>query len=245
MLVVCDGEHTWRIDPGAHAAFSSDAAGCRDTADRLSLFADNHVVEMLGTARVAGRDAYMLAVKTRSGQVRKLLWVDSKTHVVLRSEDYGADGKPRSATRLHSITYLADLPDSLFERPSKVQQGRCLEGAGKSMTRDELSRAIGFRVRLPRWVPDGYRLDGFRLYDCPCGCGHRSARVGYTNGLNVISIFETSGDSGCLTEGKCDMHEGECSVCGQTAVVTRKDISFVVLADVKSAELRRMAGSLK
>ena len=238
VVIIDNGKQTWRCDPKLHSAVSMDSNQDR----QMELFLQNHRVERVGGERIAGRSASELLVKSKSGQLKKRLWVDAKTNVILRSEDYDASGKAQSSMRLDSIKY-APVSDSLFARPSNGV--RCLEGPGKAMGREELTKAIGFAVKPPRYIPKGYRLEGYRLYDCPCGCGHKSAYIRYTNGLESISIFETRADSGCLKEGKCGAHVGKRFVCDNLALTSKNGISFVVIADLKSVELRKITDSIK
>ena len=240
VTVIENGKQTWRCDPQFHSAVSMSSG--ESDGSRLGLFLQNHLVERVGSDRIAGRSASVLLVKSKSGQAKKRLWVDTKTNVVLRSEDYDARGSVQSATRLDSISY-APVSDSLFARPSNA--GRCLEGPGKPMSREGLSKAVGFQVKSPGYVPNGYRFDGYRLYQCPCGCGHKSAYIRYTNGLESISVFETKANSGCMKEGKCDAHGGKCLVRDQLALTTKDGVSYVVLGNLKAQDLRRLTDSIR
>ena len=235
VTVMENGEQAWRCDPQCRGVVGMDCSGSR----RLGLFLDNHVVERVGSDKVAGRSASVLLVKSKSGQAKKRLWVDAKTYIILRSEDYDARGKVQSSTRLDSIRYTP-VPDSMFARPSS-----CPAGPGKVMSRAELSKAVGFQVKSPGYVPKGYRIDGYRLYECPCGCGHKSAYVRYTNGLEGISVFETRANSGCMKEGKCDVGMASCPLRDQLAFTSKDGISFVVLGDLKLDELRKITISIK
>lgn len=240
VTVIENGKQSWRCDPQFHSAASMSSG--ESDGSRLGLFLQNHRIERVGSDRIAGRSASVLLVKSKSGQAKKRLWVDAKTYIILRSEDYDARGSVQSATRLDSISY-APVSDSLFARPSNA--GPCLEGPGKPMSREELTKAVGFQVKPPGYVPKGYRLEGYRLYECPCGCGHKSAYIRYTNGLESISVFETRADAHCLKEGKCDAHKGKCLVRDQLALTTKDGVSFVVLGNLKAQDLRRLTDSIR
>lgn len=247
VVVIDDGKQTWRCDPKLHSTVSMESGQGLE----LGLFLKNHRVEQVGSEKIAGRPTSVLLVKTTSGQVKKRLWVDATTSVILRWEDYDARGKVHSSTRFDSIKYtnntssykqLLSSSSSAFARPSGI---RCLEGPGKAMSRQDLSKAVGFAVKTPSYVPKGYRPDGYRLYDCPCGCGHESAYIRYTNGLESISVFETRADSGCMKSGKCDARMGKCLVRNQLALTTKDGVTFVVLGDLKARTLRRVTESIR
>lgn len=235
-----DGKTAWRFDPKLQ---STVAIECMKPADRLGLFLGNHRIERAGSGQVAGKQADILIVKSKSGEIKKRLWVDRDVHIVLQSEDYDASGKLRASTEFDSIRYVNDLPDSLYEQPANAR------GGGKTMSLNELSKAVGFRVKLPGYTPNGYKPDAYRLYECPCGCGHKSAYIRYTNGLNGISVFETSKDSSCMMEGECGSYTGTCIIQdsnqGQTAKASYNGTAFTIIADINPRELKRMIDSLK
>lgn len=249
-----DGECMWRYDPELERlSISSEAPSCLNPTGRLDLLLHNYRIEKVGEEEVAGRRAYSLVVKAKSsGDVKKRLWVDAKTYVVLRREDYDSRGRLQSATRFNTIQYVDDLPDSQFEAPTDKYRVVSRQALGETMSSAELSKALGFAVRTPRYVPAGYKLEGYKLYKCPCECGHESAYTRYVNGLDSISIFESSVQSGCAREGRChppDAHRETCEVRdadhGRLASFDWKGRSFVILADVSSRELREIASSLK
>ncbi len=248
VVVGNNGNQAWRSDPKLRATVAVEASACLKPESRLSLFLDNHRIERAGSDRVANRQACILVVKSKSGKIRKRLWVDEKTYVVLRSEDYDAKGALLSATGFTSIKYTDHLPDSLYERPTGVERIVCLSDTGKPMSRNDLSKAVGFEVRLPSYIPAGYKLDAYRMYECPCGCNHKSAYVRYTNGLDSISIFETLADSDCMSEHRCASHRsrgGRCFVQGQMAVASDSEEAFIVIADIGPGQLGRIANSLR
>jgi hypothetical protein len=119
------------------------------------------------------------------------------------------------------------------------------------MSPSELSKVVDFTVKTPRYVPKGYKLDGYRLYNCPCGCGHKSAYIRYTNGLDSISVFETLGSSGCARDDKCRTrgHEDTCvvedSARGRVATLSSGGKLFTVIGDLSRSDLEKIARSLR
>jgi hypothetical protein len=126
-----------------------------------------------------------------------------------------------------------------------------MQETGRPMSFAELSKAVGFRVRRPRYLPDGYKLDSCRLYRCPYGCCPNSALVRYTDGLNSISIFEMGGDMSCMKSGSCCSSSSKGGSCvvqdgdkAGTVVISRNGIEFTIIADLSRSELRKIADSL-
>lgn len=235
VVVVDDGTRTWRLDPKCKSVMSADASRSES---QLSLLVRNYSIRRIGTETIAGRKAKALEVRSKSA-VRKRLWIDGRTAIVLKSEEYAPDGKLISSTTYKSIDYKAPVKDSLFRRPRDMQD------TGKTMTREGLSKTVGFKVVEPKYIPKGFRLDAYRLYDCPCQCGHKSAYIRYTNGMDSISVFETPSGTGCMKMPACKVPSGKCCIKDQTAVMTSGGKSFVVIGDVPSQELKRITDSLK
>ena len=234
VVVGSDGSQMWRIDPAIGKEVVMESAGCTDPESRLDLLMKNYRIEAAGSGRVVGVPVYVMNVRDKSGRLQKRLHVDKKTFVVLQTEDFGG-GRLISESKFDSIKYVESKP-SLFQRPSGMM---CTQGAGTAMPIGELSKAVGFQVRQPKYIPAGYKVDGYRLYDCPCGCGHKSAYIRYTNGMSSISIFETRKDSGCKMEGSCKAF-GSCEMMTTSA----DGKSFIIIADLSSKELNKIADSL-
>lgn len=244
LVCVDDGRCAWRFDPKLRSVVGTEG-GCAKPKDRLGLLLTNYRVEQTGSAQVAGRRANILDVRTRSGELRKRLWVDEKTYIILISEDYAAGDKLISKTALATIDYNAKAPDSLYAKPTSKAGMNSFQGGGQAMSYDQLSKALGFKVKVPGYVPKGFKLDAYRLYKCPCQCGHKSAYTRYTNGLGSISVFETAANSGCLKKGGCQMRNEECAVREQTAMLTSHGMSYIIISDVAPRELKRIADSLR
>ncbi len=252
VIVGNDGNTTWRYDPKTERLVISDNTNCTSDADKLRLLLENHRITLAGTDTVAGRQTYSLVVRPKdSGEIRKRLWIDKATSVVVRQEDYGTNGKLQSSTRFTSIQFEKRFPDKLFEAPSDVKTKVSNRMLGATMSPGKLSEAVEFTVRAPKYIPKGYKLDGYRLYACPCECPHQSAYIRYSNGLSSVSVFESKVGSGCRAEAGCGKSEGPMGTCevkradrDEIARLEKDGISFVVVADMDGRELRKIAESL-
>lgn len=244
-----DGHASWRCDPVTRKMVVSQCCVNLDAGRQLDLLVANHTVDAQASADIAGRASTLLVVRTTSGTIRKRLWIDRSTFVTLRTEDYDSAGQVESSTEYRTITYVDTIPASLFK------QGRCSGGMAvkcmdaKTISLPELVKAVGFQIRIPKYIPAGYRLDGYRVHNCPCARQHKSAYIRYTNGLSSISIFELpSNNSGCsccsgMSASKsCCVKQGD---CGQQASVTVDGRSIVVIGDLGQDELERIAKSFE
>lgn len=251
VVVGNDGKNMWRYDPKTGRLVVSRNSGCGGADKRLHLLLDNHRIALAGRARVADREAYSLVVRPRdSARVRKRLWMDTRTFVILRQEDYDSHGKLQSSTRFNSIRFAKSFPDSLFQPPAGVRVSE--RRLGDVVPIEELSGRLGFTVRAPGYVPRGYKLDSTRLHECPCDCPHQSALIRYSDGLSSISVFESKAGSGCRIDAGCDKRTDSIDACrirrsdrGEIAKFEREGISFVIVADLDSREIRKIADSIR
>ncbi len=244
VIVGNDQQQSWRYDPKLRKITILGDFSCgRHSAD-LGLMLGNYSVESAGKATVAGRPASVLNLKCRTGKLKKRVWADTSTSVVLRLEDYNCDGRMMSSTEFKSIKLVNNLPDSLFKRPAEAHATVRRKDSARLVSAAELSKEIGFQVTKPRYVPRGYKLDGYRTYVCQCACGHPGAYSRYTNGLNSISIFETRPAS-----GQCQMQNEQCAVQdtepGHVARISAHGRDFVIVADLSHQELQKIAASLR
>lgn len=252
VVVGHNGTNNWRYDPRTGRLIVGDNADCGGTGKKLDLLLDNHRIALAGRDRVADREAYSLTVRPKdSSRIRKRLWMDKQTFVILRQEEYDSHGRLQSSTRFSSIRFARGFPDRLFEPPTA--EARITERrSSAAMPIARLSDRLGFSVREPGYVPAGYKLDGARLFECPCECPHQSAYLRYSNGLNSISVFEAKAGSGCRAGSGCGRQQGptgRCEIkradCGEITQFERHGVEFVVVADVDSRELRKVADSLR
>jgi outer membrane lipoprotein-sorting protein len=243
-----DGVCSWRCDPKMKKTV---VAGCVSSAkcDRpMNLLLENHRIDVYKSADVAGRPAMLLVLQSTSGQVRKRLWIDKSTFVVLRSEEYDTAGRVESASSFRRIEYVDSLSPSLFKRPCN-SHGRTQRIETATMTEAELSKIVGFTISKPAYVPVGYKPEGYRVYNCPCGCGHKAAYTRFTNGLNSISVFEYRDCTECgCCKGMSESHESCCvneNDQGKEAIVTVHGRTIIVIGDISRDEAERMANSFK
>jgi outer membrane lipoprotein-sorting protein len=247
VVVGDDGTSIWRFDPALHEVVDVITTGCSVSSSCAHLLCGNYDILQMGVGRVAGRQARILQISSHSGKLVKRLWIDEKTGVQLKCEDYDSMQHLRSRTVYDSVQYLSSVPDSLFCKSSCGHQA-CVESEGASMTVSGLSKALGFSVTQPHYIPKGYSLNSCRVYECMHGCCPKSAYLRYTNGLESISVFETPNHN-CGMPGSCpESGANSCvlspDVQGRTASFTRHNVAYVVIGDIDDRELHRIADSI-
>ncbi|MHB1456914.1 MAG: LolA family protein [Armatimonadota bacterium] len=240
-VVVCgDGKMMWREDPQIGKQVSTESAGCMSSGQKIKLFFNNYEAYKTGTTRQAGRNALIIDIKDRSGKLKKRLWVDTKTYVTLRSEDYDASSKIISTTAFKSIDYKTKISDSIFKRSSGKLKKNCENLYTNIKTVTELSKKLGSKVLLPKYMPKGFHVDGFRLYKCSCNCAYKAAYIRYSNGITGISIFESIDVFDCSRVCGEGMH-----MPAEKANISIDGLNIYIITDLKSSEIKRIAGSFK
>jgi outer membrane lipoprotein-sorting protein len=201
----------------------------------------NYEPRLEGIETVAGRPAFRIALTPRHpGDAWMRIWVDRETDARLGDEDYDGENRLLRATRFTQIRFDRVDPDQ-FRPPQYVMKlaSRTYSDEAQSKSVAQVSQAIGFPIKLPPYVPEGYILDGAYTYPCQCGCEKPAAQVQWTNGLKTISMFQCG--------QPCD-HGASCSFsasprsAGVRALVGSQ--SFLFVGEIRRAELEKMARSL-
>lgn len=230
-----------------HAIWVTKTAPAISQSLRLALLLSNYRAARTEDSSEPGRpcDVVVLIPRKGDGHSRKL-WIDKKTHITLINNDW----LPDQRTISHSSMVLEEVqvvPDRLLKIPAL----RGILPASEPMDCNKLSNHLRIKVSLPKYVTDGYVLDGSCLYRCACNCGHESAHLTFTNGMDTISVFETGSLANCGAK-KCDLKgglgSGDCAVRDGVregvAVVRARNKIVITVGDVGGSELMRIARSV-
>jgi negative regulator of sigma E activity len=120
--------------------------------------------------------------------VARRLWLDRDTSFVLKRERYNAEGRLTSRTEYVEVEIGAAVPTDAFAIPRGWTTVRPGDGSEK-LSLSQLSQRLGFPVRTPTYIPDGYALVG--RYQREWGRWEvRMAELRYTDGLRVLSLYQ-------------------------------------------------------
>jgi outer membrane lipoprotein-sorting protein len=234
---------TYRHDPRTKTLEIYDRSNQQEKdEEKRTLVLKNYEPQLEGEETVAGRTAYRIRLAPRhAGDAWRRWWIDKETYLRLRTEDF--DGKDRliRRSRFEEVSFN-DLGEEAFQPPQSL-----LATARKTYSDEEqpksvayVSSVLGFRIKLPTYVPGGYRLKGAYTYPCECGCAKAAAQVRWTNGLNTISMFQCGHP--CGQEAACTFPTGPQSASVPVAV---GEESFLFVGETDRANLVKMAESLK
>lgn len=157
---------------------------------------ENYTPKIVGSAIIADRKATVIELRSKNHADRfKRVWIDPQTSVVLGSEDL----EGRNLLRSTKFTHVDYLPSGKEPAETEFQPSEELVAKygtarpGDTSTKfapEQLSKFVGFPVRQPTSVPQGYVLQGAYQIPCLCGKRHQAARLEYSDGLNTVSLFE-------------------------------------------------------
>lgn len=242
-----DGDRTYRYNPKLKLLTVTQQPRVPDEAERRAAqLLRNYNASRSGEEKVAGHTAVVVDLHPRgTGKNWKRYWIDPEHWVILGSQDcVGKEGVLRSI-KYAEVQYLDQgappapeqfrPPDELVRRYGNARPGE----TSVSRSPDQLSRLIGFPIRVPRWVPAGYTLQG--AYQTPCACSkrHQAARLEYTDGLNSISLFEC-GHPACTTSDNCFAAGDDAPLAYRAA---RDGYWYLAIGDAPRLDLERMVQS--
>jgi len=157
----------------------------------------NYVARLSAKGTIAGRPTRVVEILPRAGGPAVWrLWMDSATSCTLKRERYNVEGKLTSATEYQTVRFGVPLPATLFVVPPGWQSAGD-EQSGERMELARLTRAAGFAVAKPKYMPTGYALLGgyFQHGEAPREGPRRPPRppgveLRYSDGIRVVSVYE-------------------------------------------------------
>ncbi len=251
-VIITNCQGAFSYDPLNNTSTHSECCGLMNCSELMQLLLSNYKAQIIGEASIAKRACWVLSIKSRhfKNYPSRVIWVDKQNHLILRAQDIGCDGKMRSDFCIQNIEMQEDLPESIFNE-TQAYRVNCLR-MEKCANINEAGRIIGLSVTEPGYIPKGYRLEGIRICRCSCGCNFVTTQIRYTDGLQIISIFQHRNGHQCK-ECRIPTHntrkEGDCSInlLGNNllAVCKRGDRQILVMGNLPKNEIRKIALSFK
>lgn len=221
----------------AHPSGSLTQPGSGLSPPPLDLIQEHYLLSTAAaTDTVAGRQADVVAVRTRDGRVVARFWLDRATGLVLRRELHDAAGRVVQASSFLRLRVgTAATATTTAPTPWRLDLGRSQLSA---------LRAHGWWVRAT--LPDG-----LELYDARMGIigGARVLHLCYSDGLSTVSVFEEKGrlNTARLAGWQRD-RMGSATVWLQNAplrvVSSGRDTVYTVVADAPVAVVRAVVTHL-
>ncbi len=193
-LIVDNGTVAWHYEPRLNMAFEGPPLGGQFQGRDLTVLLRNYRLTALGVEDVIGREAYGIALDPINPGVRRELWVDRSTGMVLRSEERDPSRGVVLSAYFARISFSLNLPEAYFQfrLPAGARVFKMFTTDGGSMSPAALQARVRFPVLIPPVLPEGYTFRGGALSHFG---SLESVYLRYTNGGNLISFFEAPAGS--------------------------------------------------
>jgi len=190
-------------------------------------------------------------VNKHTGERALRVWLDRETHLVLKKEEYHANGAIASQARFEELRYTDTIPRDLFaiDPPRGYAQ---VAGVDVDMPSSDIQRVIKqarFTPYEPKNLPQGFELDSG---DVTTVNGVRTLQLLYSDGLRTISLFENANgaaaDFGTLRPKTIEFegHSAQYVEDGPTTLLTwnEHNLHFALVGDLLRNELIAIANSV-
>lgn len=212
----------------------------------------NYRALIQGSETVADRATVSIVLINKfTGERALRVWLDKATHLVLKKEEYHANGSVASQTRFDALRYTSEIPEGIFSTnlPSGYTQ---LAGTDIAMMDSDIDRVIaqaGFKPFEPQSLPRGFSITSGDVRQVN---GVKTLHLLYSDGLRSISLFENAtgaaADFGTLRPQKIvfDGLDGQYVEDGPTTLLTWKEhnLYFALVGDLMRNELVDIARSV-
>lgn len=260
-----DGRTTWTYCPltGEVVVFRGSPVELTDEQEGalVGSFVDALMREseasLLGTAKLDGRDAYVLQIKARmAGEtgtpepaVQKL-WIDRRMWLPTKMEVCDSRGRTRVSAALRALEVNTGLTDEFF-RFRAPPGSRMIEGAvgTTTLTLDEAQAEVDFRLAMPEYLPPQFQLGLVGKVDEP---GPVAVVLSFHDGERVVTLMErrveehVEGFPGARKvkvegeDGELLASEGFCLLRWR-----RGDVGFTLMGSISAEEAMKIARSIK
>ncbi|MFY9780154.1 MAG: sigma-E factor regulatory protein RseB domain-containing protein [Candidatus Baltobacteraceae bacterium] len=205
-----------------------------------------------GKEILAGRPAVSVVLLNKfTGERAVRVWIDEQTHLLLKKEEYHANGAVAAEIRFEDLRYTDKIPDDVF---STDKPGGFTEIAGHvavtpSSDVARVIREAGFSPYTPRDLPQGFQLVSGDVSNVG---SVKTLHLLYSDGLRSISLFENAtgaaADFGTLhpKETAFEGHQAQYVEDGPTTLLTwyEHDLHFALVGDELLTELVAIAKSV-
>lgn len=212
----------------------------------------NYRAVLGGNEVIAGRlTESVILINKYTGERAMRVWIDERTHLVLKKEEYHGNGAVASQMRFEGVRYTNSIPNGVFstDRPSGYSE---VAGRNFTMPSADVKRVIkeaGFVPASPKDLPQGFSLIGGNVATTN---GVKTLQLLYSDGLRTISLFENAtgatADFGALHPRTTHFegHDAQYVEDGPTTLLTwhERGLYFALVGDLLRNELVAIAKSV-
>jgi len=254
-MIVSNESLTYQYEPSRNRVYSYDwnntAPGILAPVD-VGRVQANYSVDLGPTSSVAGRKTTTLSlVSKHTGALVQRIWVDDQTKLILRRENYIADGSVGAKSSFDSIRVGISLPQDLFNLtvPSGMTLVSGATYAKTTTNTNELVKSLDFKFAPPNYLPNGFALERGSVASHD---GVNTVEFVYGDGLRTFSLFENaSGQLPRFNEGESEpivigaANGKYAEVSGQAlASWNAGGLNFTIVGDLSTKEISKIGASI-
>ena len=162
--------------------------------ENVQLLLRNYDIRVLEGGTVADRDTYFVEVDPRAkGRPSRRIWVDKKNGLILKLEEYDAQNKIRGLFVFSKINFNPKIDMALFKKhgnlpPRREELKELWNYRGGEPDITKIKKEAQLDLIVPSQAPNGFILQSIQMLDLG---KRRSIYLKYTDGLTIISVFES------------------------------------------------------
>lgn len=193
-IFIIDGESSWQYLPERGVVLKRPARGEGGEVlrpEQLQRALAGYVVRVVPSGRIAGRRSRALEFLPRQAgsRPRRMVWVDTETGLILRTEVYGIDSRLSWLSVFEELEYHPALDVSAF-RMQVPAGARIVESGDESCLEPAAAgRLAGMQVALPAYLPEGFVRQCIRARR---RSDYSEIQVIFGDGLSLLSLFAST-----------------------------------------------------
>ena len=190
LVTLDDGKfHIWHIRGSNKFKFSPslNSPEAREIKRKsLNLRLINYKISRLLDDYITGRPVYVISLFPKHpDNRRRKVWIDKKTYLPLKEEDYNWQGELIYSSFFTKIHFDRQFSKEKFYRDFPRRSRKKVFPQERFLNLKDLRRKIKFPVSSPHYLPPGYEFqEAVLLFK------GRAVKLTYTNGLGVICLFQ-------------------------------------------------------
>ena len=240
--------------------------------ENMNILLNNYNIKLLEGGNIAERDTYLFEIEPKyAGRPSRKIWTDKQNGTLLKMEHYNYQKKLQRLFIYSAISYNPNIDMNLFRKPENMPPQREQNRKeiwnyrqGK-LNPDNIREETKMNLLIPEQISSGFVLQSIDLVEFR---NFKNVHLKYTDGLAVLSIFQSPSDR--RRDGPREDHRGEprqnpmmrdrervekININGiETEIMFRgpiaisiwkyKDINITLLAELKREEMIQIVNSL-
>jgi outer membrane lipoprotein-sorting protein len=233
-------------------------------ARRFKLMMENYRGYFLGDEELGGHAAHVVELRPihsidgAQGPVKRM-WIDSKSGLTLRSDNYNCRKELVMRSVLSDINLQPQISQATFTPTENMRKAADSNGWIALEVGANASKVIeqtGISPPKADWIPAGFELDGHGVHTCPPERAEPvlAALTRYTDGLNTLTIFamrvldvtSEASTTGGKAQDKKASEKKSCDFGPGTMVMRNKgSVRLLAVADLPPVTLERVLDATK